>query len=98
VFVTDPPSKDLELLIQNCTYPGHFITQGDLLAFDCAPEVFADYLVYHVFVFDRAGRRLAHVRRCRYPIWSADHVIACRKLVWADGPAEHRLIRTVIRR
>ena len=98
VLVTDPPSKDLELLIQNCTYPGHFITQEDLLAFDCAPEVFADYLVYHVFVFDRAGRRLAHVRRCRYPIWSADHVIACRKLVWADGPAEHRLIRTVIRR
>jgi hypothetical protein len=98
VFARDPSSKDLELLIQNCTYPGHFITQGDLLAFDCAPEVFADYLVYAVFVFDKVGRRLAHIRRCRFPIWSGDHVIACRKLVWEDGPAEHTLIRTVIRR
>ena len=97
VFIMSPPSKDMELLLQNCTYPGHFITQGDLLAFDCAPEVFADYLVYAVFVFDKAGRRLAHIRRCRYPIWSGDRVIACRKLVWADFPAEHRLIRTVIR-
>ena len=30
--------------------------------------------------------------------WSGDGVIACRKLVWADGPAEHTLIRTIIRR
>lgn len=85
-------------LLENCTYPGHFVTKGDLLAFDCAPEVFADFLVYAVFVFDKAGRRLAHIPRCRYPIWSDDRVMACRKLVWANGPAEHRLIRTVIRR
>jgi hypothetical protein len=97
VFIMNPPSKDMQLLLQYCTHPGHFITQGDLLALDCAPEVFADYLVYAAFVFDKAGRRLAHIPRCRYPIWSGDRVIACRKLVWADGPAEHRLIRVVIR-
>jgi hypothetical protein len=97
VFIVSPPAGDRELLLQNCTYPAHFITQGDLLAFDCAPEVFADYLVYAVFVFDKVGRRLAHIRRCRYPQWSGDGVIACRKLVWADAPAEHRLIRTAIR-
>ena len=97
VFIMNPVSRDMELLLQNCTYPGHFITQGDLLAFDCAPEVFADFLVYAVFVFDKAERRLAHIPRCRYPIWSGDRVIACRKLVWANGPAEHRLIRMVIR-
>jgi hypothetical protein len=97
VFIMNPPSEDMRLLLQYCTYPGHFITQGDLLALDCAPELFADYLVYAAFVFDKAGRRLAHIPRCRYPIWSGDRVIACRKLVWADGPAEHRLIRVVIR-
>jgi hypothetical protein len=97
VFIMRPPSKDMELLLQNCSYPGHFIAQRDLLAFDCAPEVFADFLVYAVFVFDKAGRRLAHIRRCRYPIWSGDRVIACRKLVWTNEPSEHTLIRTVIR-
>jgi hypothetical protein len=84
-------------LLENCTYPGHFVTRGDLLAFDCAPEVFADFLVYAVFVFDKTGRRLARIPRCRYPIWSDDRVIACRKLVWTNEPSEHTLIRTVIR-
>jgi hypothetical protein len=97
VFIIDQSSMDRELLLQNCSYPGHFISQGDLLAFDCAPEVFADFLVYAVFVFDKAGRRLAHIRRCRYPIWSGDRVIACRTLVWTNEPSEHTLVRTVIR-
>jgi hypothetical protein len=85
-------------LVEDCTYPGHFITQGELLAFDCASQAFADELVYHVLVFDRTGRQLAKIERCRYPIWSGDHVIACRKLVWDAHVQEHRLIRTVIRR
>ncbi len=96
VFIKEPSGGSLRLLVEDCAYPGHFITQGDLLAFDCAQEVFADFLVYGVLVFDRAGRQLAKIERCRYPIWSGDHVIACRKLVWDSWPKEHTLIRTVI--
>ncbi|HXV23784.1 MAG TPA: hypothetical protein VED46_05950 [Alphaproteobacteria bacterium] len=96
VFIAEPSGGAPRLLVEDCAYPGHFITQGDLLAFDCAQEVFADFLVYGVLVFDRAGRQLAKVERCRYPIWSGDHVIACRKLVWDSWPKEHTLIRTVI--
>ncbi len=97
VFIAEPSGGAPRLLVEDCAYPGHFITQGDLLAFDCAQEAFADFLVYGVLVFDRAGRQLAKVERCRYPIWSGDPVIACRKLVWDSWPKEHALIRTVIR-
>ena len=97
VIVREVTGDQRALSFEHCAYPGHFITQGDLLAFDCAPEVFADMFVYSVYVFDRTGRQLAKIKRCRYPIWSGDHVIACRKLVWALGPEEHTLIRTVIR-
>lgn len=96
VFIAEPPGGAPRLLVEDCAYPGHFITQGDLLAFDCAQEVFANFLVHGVLVFDRAGRQLAKIERCRYPIWSGDHVIACRKLVWDSWPKEHALIRTVI--
>ncbi len=96
VFIAEPSGGAPRLLVEDCAYPGHFITQGDLLAFDCAQEVFADFLVYGVLVFDRAGRQLVTVERCRYPIWSGDHVIACRKLVWDSWPKEHTLIKTLI--
>lgn len=98
VLIRETNGQQHVLAFEHCAYPDHFITQGDLLAFDCAPEVFAYSFVHSVYVFDRAGRQLAKIERCRYPIWSADHVIACRKLVWTNKPAEHRLIRTVIRR
>ncbi|HXV24411.1 MAG TPA: hypothetical protein VED46_09145 [Alphaproteobacteria bacterium] len=82
VFIAEPSGGAPRLLVEDCAYPGHFITQCDLLAFDCAQEAFADFLVYGVLVFDRAGRQLAKIERCR--------------LVWDSWPKEHALIRSVI--
>jgi hypothetical protein len=72
-------------------------SESGLLALECAREQAGDHLLHTVRVFDRSGRKLHEIQRCRTPSWVGAATLACdAEAVGADGKLALRRQRTDI--
>ncbi|HXV24409.1 MAG TPA: hypothetical protein VED46_09135, partial [Alphaproteobacteria bacterium] len=72
------PGRGLSVLDDYCSQAGGFVTRDGMVAFHCVEESIAHLPFPAVQVFDAAGDRLAHIRACRDPAFSAPRVVSCQ--------------------
>lgn len=72
------PDGRLSVLDDYCSEAGGFVTRDGMAAFHCVEESIAHLPFPAVQLFDAASGRLAHVRACRDPAFSAPRIVSCQ--------------------
>jgi hypothetical protein len=78
------------VLEDSCFDGGGFVNRKGLVAFHCLDQSVAHLPFHGVRVFDRSGKRVAHIPSCRDPVFSGDDLIACQSMSYTND-REQRL-------
>jgi len=96
VILAESSGKRL-VLEENCPNSGPMATEKGRIAFHCARGEAGNHLVHDVVVFDKSGKKVAEIRRCRDPKWRGGKAIECKEeYVDSEGTLTLRTKRTTL--